>query len=125
MVSVKTFSYWISTILIALETFAGGILDLSRRPQVTHVVASLGYPVYVLTILAICKIPGAITLVLPGFLRLKEWAYAGISFELFGAAVSLAACGHWRELITPLVLLGLALASWGLRPPNRILGATA
>jgi len=122
---LKTIFYWITTILIAFETFAGGILDLTHSLRVRDVVASLGYPVYVLAILGICKIPGAIVLVIPGFLRFKEWAYAGISFELFGAAVSQAFCGHRSELITPVVLLGLTLVSWGLRPPNRILGGAS
>jgi hypothetical protein len=79
--------------------------------------------VYILVILGIFKIPGAITLVVPGFLRLKERAYAGIIFELSGAVASQAACGNWRDLIAPLSLLCLAIASWALRPPSRILGA--
>lgn len=57
---------------------------------------------------------------LPGFLRLKEWAYAGIVFELSGAAASLAASGRNADLIAPLFLLGLALASWIFgRPTGR------
>jgi len=122
--------YWTTTCLIALETFAGGIVDLTHErtgvvsgPFVTQVVTSLGYPVYILTILGILKIPGAIALVVPGFLRLKEWAYAGIVFELAGAVASQAACGHWGDLIAPLSFLCLAIASWALRPPSRTLGA--
>lgn len=126
---LKTVAYWTTTSLIALETFAGGFIDLTHGrgaifsgPRVTDVVASLGYPMYILGILGIWKIPGAITLVVPDFLRLKEWAYAGIVFELSGAAVSHAVSGHRRDLVDPLVLLALALASWALRPPSRILG---
>ena len=123
--------YWTTTSLIALETFAGGVMDLTHGrtgvvggPFVTQVVTSLGYPLYILAILGIFKIPGAITLVVPGFLRLKEWAYAGIVFELSGAVASHAACDNWGDLIAPLSLLGLAIASWALRPPSRILGAS-
>jgi len=90
--------YWTTTSLIALETFAENVIDLTHGrtgvvsgPFVTQVATSLGYPVYILAILGIFKIPGAITLVVPGFLRLKEWAYAGIVFELSGAAASHAA----------------------------------
>jgi uncharacterized membrane protein YphA (DoxX/SURF4 family) len=128
-VNVKMIFYWITTALIATETFAGGVVDLTHGrtnvfsgPRVTDILAGLGYPIYVLAIIGIWKILGAITLVLPGFLRLKEWAYAGIVFELSGAAASLAACGHRDELIAPLALLGLAIASWALRPPSRTLG---
>lgn len=125
----KMIFYWITTVLIATETFAGGAVDLTHGrtgvisgPRVTDILAGLGYPLYVLAIIGVWKILGAITLVLPGFLRLKEWAYAGITFELSGAVASLAACGHRAELIAPLALLGLAMASWVLRPPSRTLG---
>jgi uncharacterized membrane protein YphA (DoxX/SURF4 family) len=129
---LRTIFYWISTALIALETFVGGIMDLthgrtsvSSGPGVADVLTSLGYPLYVLVIIGVLKIPGAITLVLPGFLRLKEWAYAGIVFELSGAIASHAFCGHTAELIAPSVLLALALASWALRPQDRVLRASS
>jgi uncharacterized membrane protein YphA (DoxX/SURF4 family) len=129
-VKAKTILYWITTSLIALETFVGGVIDLTHGrtgvvsgPFVTQVVTSLGYPAYILAIIGILKIPGAITIVVPGFLRLKEWAYAGIVFELAGAAASQAACGNWGDMVAPLSLAGLAIASWALRPPTRILGA--
>ena len=128
---VKAILYWTTTSFIALETFVGGIMDLIHGrtgvvsgPLVTQVVIGLGYPVYVLAILGVFKIPGAITIVLPGFLRLKEWAYAGIVFELSGATASQAACGNWGDLIAPLSLLCLAIASWTLRPASRVLGTT-
>jgi uncharacterized membrane protein YphA (DoxX/SURF4 family) len=126
---IRAIGYWIATILIALETLAGGILDLTygrtsvfSGTHVVDVVSSLGYPVYILLILGIWKIPGAIVLLVPGFLRLKEWAYAGIVFELSGAAMSHAILGRKSDLIAPLVLLGLGLLSWALRPESRILG---
>ena len=121
--------YWTTTTLIVLETFVGGFADLTRGrtvlvsgPLVTEILASLGYPMYVLSIIGIWKILGAVTLAVPGFLRLKEWAYAGIVFELSGAVASLAACGRTADLIPPLFLLGLTLASWALRPASRTLG---
>jgi len=127
-VKVRTIAYWITTSFIALETLLGGVIDLTHGrtgvvsgPLVTEVVTSLGYPMYILTIIGILKIPGAITIVIPGFLRLKEWAYAGIVFELFGAAASQAACGNRGNLVAPLSLLCLAIASWALRPANRVL----
>ena len=126
----KTMLYWATTSLIALETFLGGVVDLTRGrtavvsgPLVTQVVTSLGYPVYILAIIGIFKIPGSVTIVVPGFLRLKEWAYAGIVFELSGAVASHAARGKWGDTIAPLSLLCLAIASWALRPAGRTLGS--
>ena len=126
----KTVLYLATTSFIALETLVGGVVDLTHGrtgvvsgPFVTQVVTSLGYPVYILAIISVFKIPGAVTIVVPGFLRLKEWAYAGIAFELSGAVASHAACGKWGDSIAPLSLLCLAIASWALRPTSRILEA--
>jgi len=126
----KTMLYWAATSLIALETLLGGVVDLTHGrigvvsgPFVGQVVTSLGYPVYILAIISVFKIPGAVTIVVPGFLRLKEWAYAGIVFELSGAVASHAACSKWGDSLAPLSLLCLAIASWALRPESRILGA--
>jgi len=125
----KTMLYWAATSLIALETLLGGVVDLTHGrtgvvsgPVVTQVVTSLGYPVYILAILGIFKVPGAVIIVVPGFLRLKEWAYAGIAFELSGAVASNVECGKWGDSIAPLSLLCLAIASWALRPAGRTLG---
>jgi hypothetical protein len=69
---------------------------------------------------------GAIALLAPGFPRLKEWAYAGIFFNMTGAAISHAAVGDYGaygyHLIVPLTFAGLAVASWALRPQSRTLG---
>jgi len=124
----KAIGYWTTTTLIALETLAGSVTDLAHGrtmlvsgPPVVNVITQLGYPVYLLKILGVWKLLGAITLLVPRFPRLKEWAYAGIFFELTGAAASHAAHGNWRELTAPLVLAVLTIASWALRPPNRTL----
>jgi hypothetical protein len=128
-VRIKVIAYWIATTIIGLETLAGGFVDLTNGREaifagnpVVEVVTSLGYPAYVLTILGIWKILGAITLIVPGVRRLKEWAYAGIVFELSGAAASHAIRHQGSDIVAPLVLLGVALASWALRPPGRRLG---
>jgi hypothetical protein len=63
---------------------------------------------------------------LPGFPRLKEWAYAGIFFDLTGAAASCAAVGGYGaygfHVIVPLLLAVVAVASWALRPESRRIG---
>jgi len=59
----------------------------------------------------------------PRFPRLKEWAYAGIFFDLTGAAASCAAVGGYGvyafHVISPLIMTGFLVTSWALRPPNR------
>jgi len=124
-------AYWIATVGIAAETLAGGATDIVHGQamlvtggSVLGVVTSLGYPVYVLTILGIWKLLGAATLLAPRLPRLKEWAYAGIVFELTGAAASLIVRGYGiGDVVVPLVLAAVALASWALRPADRMLGS--
>jgi len=54
---------------------------------------------------------------------LKEWAYAGMLFDLTGAAASHAATGDPAgKIATPLIILGIVAASWALRPESRKLG---
>ena len=90
---------------------------------VVEVLAHLGYPVYLLTILGVWRLLGTIALLVPRFPRLKEWAYAGTFIELTGAAASGAARGDdMGTVIWPLAFAVLALASWALRPPSRTLG---
>ena len=131
LMKLKGIGYWATTIIVVLELLAGGVTDLIHGPAllfvgepVVLVLAQLGYPVYLLTILGGWKLLGAIVLLMPRFPRLKEWAYAGTFIEMTGAAASWAARGGGMgDLIWPLAFAVLTLASWALRPPSRILGA--
>src|SRR6266516_7956187 len=125
----RPIAYWTATAIIAGETLAGGVTDLIQgresvvagRP-VADIVTQLGYPVYVLKILGVLKLAGAAVLFAPRLPRLKEWAYAGVMFELTGAAASHVLRGNGaRDVITCLILAAFALASWALRPPTRTL----
>ena len=101
---------------------AGGLVDLSRGQQIIATFAHLGYPPYLATLLGVWKVLGAVAILAPRFPRLKEWAYAGIAFDLSGALVShLAAGDGLGNLMPPVVLLALAAASWALRPESRSL----
>jgi uncharacterized membrane protein YphA (DoxX/SURF4 family) len=120
----RNIGYWVATGLLGLAFLAGGAGDLSRSPQVLEGMAHLGYPVYFATILGVWKVLGAVALLAPRFPRLKEWAYAGIFFDLTGASISHAASGDDAgKVITPLVLLAIAAASWALRPESRKLAS--
>lgn len=116
--------YWIATSLIAVEMVTGGIWDLARTAYVRGLMEHLGYPEYLLTILGTWKILGAVAILAPGFPRLKEWAYAGMVFDLTGAAASHAICREgFSQLVVTLTLALIVIASWALRPASRQLGA--
>jgi hypothetical protein len=116
----RAVAYWAFTIPVAFEMAAGGIWDLLRIEYVRVVLANLGYPLYLLYIIGVPRIPCAFVLLLPGFRRLKEWAYAGAFFNYAGAAASHALAGTGGgQWVGPLVLAGFTLASGGLRPNSR------
>jgi hypothetical protein len=79
----------------------------------------VGYPQQLRIILGIVKPLGAIALIVPGFIRLKEWAYAGFTFAWICAAVAHYLAGQRAEAILPLVLVVLLYVSYVTRPANR------
>lgn len=121
----KMIAYWTITLLLAAAVMLSGIGQLMQYGGNLELVTNLGYPLYVLTILGIWKVLGAIALVMPGFPRLKEWVHAGIFFLMTGAALSHAFANDYGDygfhIILPLSYAALNIASWALRPMNRIL----
>ena len=116
----RMIAYWVTTALVVFELVLGGVWDILRVPQVRVLIEQLGYPSYFLVILGIWKLLGAAALVIPKFPRLKEWAYAGVIFDLTGAIASLFASGliSVSTAAYPIFMLGIAFASWALRPPS-------
>jgi uncharacterized membrane protein YphA (DoxX/SURF4 family) len=114
-------AFWLSTALTALAFAGMGAADLGRAPAVVAGLAHLGYPAYLATILGVWKLLGAAAIVSPGLPRLKEWAYAGMLFDLTGAAASHAAMGGPAgQVAAPLVLLALAMTSRTLWPAPEV-----
>ncbi|MEM1067306.1 MAG: DoxX family protein [Planctomycetota bacterium] len=112
--------YWILTPLFCLAMGAAGVLNLIRFEGQQESITGLGYPVYLMSILGVAKILGVIALLIPKTPLLKEWAYAGFTFDLLGASASHAFAGHSPpEVIVPLVFLAVLFGSYWSRPPTR------
>ena len=112
--------YWIATIWLSLGMVSTAIVQLIKRKEEVDMMAHLGYPVYFLTIIGIWKILGVVTVLIPKFTILKEWAYAGFFFAMSGAIYSHIALGDaFREIFGPLLLLVLTVISWYFRPIER------
>ena len=119
--------YWIATVWLSLGMVSTGLVQLfkakgggSPAPGGIEAMIHLGFPGYFLTILGIWKILGAVTVLLPGFALLKEWAYAGFFFVLSGAILShLAVDDAAKDLFPSLLLLILTGISWYFRPADR------
>lgn len=115
--------YWIATIWLSLgmaATGAGQLFKMKAGQGGAEMIAHLGYPGYLLTILGIWKILGVIAVLVPKRPLVKEWAYAGFFFIMTGAICSHIASGDSVSAIFPsLLLLVLTVVSWYFRPANR------
>jgi hypothetical protein len=116
----RVIAYWICTGMVALAIGSGGAMQALRVPQNVEGFRVLGYPLHFVVELGIWKFLGAVALLAPGFRLLKEWAYAGIFFDLSGAMVAAAANSSAAfHILAPLALIGMLVASWALRPESR------
>lgn len=116
----RKIAYWATTGLVAAMFAFNGLSSLFPSPELIEGVEKLGYPLYLLPFLGIAKLLAVPALLAPRFARIKEWAYAGLAFDMIGASYSHTMSGDGpQEIITPIVLLGLIMASYFLRPENR------
>ncbi len=113
--------YWAATTaFLAIAFLVPGVGNIIHASHIASDMAHLGYPSYFLSILGCWKVLGAIAILVPGLPRLKEWAYAGMIFDLTGAAASRAAVGDRALMIVmPLLIGSVAFISWSLRPSDR------
>jgi hypothetical protein len=122
----KLIGYWASTVLFAGMMSMSAVMYLTHSPEMTKGFAHLGYPPYFANLLGVAKLLGAVALLAPRFPILKEWAYSGFAITLISAEVSHAASGDGtKELVGPLIGLGIMAASYFLRPEGRRITAKA
>jgi DoxX-like family len=116
----RTVTYWAVSLPFLAETALGIQWDLQRGEYVRGLLDKIRFPYYFHTALGVSKVLALAALLVPGFPRLKEWAYAGTTFVYVGAAAShIAVHDGAAEVVPPLILAVDALASWALRPPSR------
>ncbi len=98
--------YWISTTIFSgLMIFAavGGVKPSEQSIQIIH--DGLGYPIYFIQFISIAKILGVIIILIPGRGWIKDWAYAGLFFDLAGAVYSgIAASPKFDPLILTMLI---------------------
>ena len=86
--------YWIFTILFSIMMLGSAIPDvLTLDIAVEGMHDSLGYPIYFIPFIGVAKCLGVIAILIPGYPRIKEWAYAGLFFDLIGATYSIIMVG--------------------------------
>jgi len=114
--------YWAVTGLLALAAVFSGVNYLWGQQAVQGFV-HLGYPQQLRVLLGIAKLLGGITLIVPGLVTLKEWAYAGFTFAWIAAVVAHYLAKDGAVAFFPVILLVLLFVSYFTRPASRRLGS--
>jgi hypothetical protein len=79
-------TYWVITALFALFMAWSGVMNIMvDQGSIDLIATTLKFPEYIIPFLGWAKVIGAIAILVPGFPRIKEWAYAGLFFDLAGA----------------------------------------
>ncbi|MEO8885590.1 MAG: DoxX family protein [Mucilaginibacter sp.] len=105
--------YWTFTGLLLAAVGIGSVLDAIATPEAVKIVTGLGYPKYLVSFLGIAKLLGFAVILAPRYPSLKEWAYAGIAFDIIGALYSNIALGNPpSNLIFIVLALVLLFASY-------------
>ena len=108
--------YWVITALFSAFMLFSGLPDLFKDPKaVEFITTKLGYPEYFLPFLGLAKCLGAVAILIPGFPRIKEWAYAGLAYDLIAATYSNLVVDGFQIGITFMILpFGFLIASYML-----------
>lgn len=107
--------FWTATTIIALMEAVMPITTWILAPEyMTFGTKALNYPDYFAYSLAIAKVLGVVAITYPKTpARLKEWAYAGLSFTLTFAFISHACVDkNIGFMLMPLVFLGILMVSY-------------
>jgi DoxX-like family len=110
---------WTITGLMAALMLLGAVPDVLRLPGAVSVFEHLGYPSYLLLFLGTAKLLGVVAVLVPGVPRIKEWAFAGLAFDVSGALYSHLSVGDpptaWMPAALGLVLVGSSYFAYRVR----------
>jgi hypothetical protein len=114
-----TWISWTITALMAALMLLSAVPDVLRVPGAVAVFKHLGYPPYLLLFLGTAKMLGVATVLVPGLRRIKEWAFAGLTFDVSGALYSHLSVGDpptaWMPAALALTLIGGSYVAYRLR----------
>lgn len=108
--------YWVITIIFAGFMIFTAVPNAIQEPESVKFITGLGYPAYFVPFIGVAKIIGSIAILIPGLRRIKEWAYAGLFFDLGAAVYSIVRTTevNWQIIfiILPIVFLFASYFLW-------------
>lgn len=100
--------YWVFTGLFAALMLSSAIPDILSSPVAVEGFRQIGMPAHLVPFLGVAKTLGVIAILVPGYARIREWAYAGLIFDLVGATWAILASGfpasNWAFMALPIAL---------------------
>ncbi|GAB2699954.1 DoxX family protein [Mucilaginibacter koreensis] len=116
--------YWSLTGLFAFVMLGSAIPNILMVEMSVKGFAEISLPAYLLPFLGVAKALGVIAILVPGLPRLKEWAYAGLTFDLIGAIYCVAASGkpasNWAPMFIFIALAAGAYIVYHKREKTRL-----
>jgi len=107
--------YWITTGLFLLMMLFSSISSTVQPGKAEAFFKTLNMPSYLISFLSVAKLFGVVAILIPGYPRLKEWAYAGLIFDLIGAMYCNYAVGKpTAEWLPIIIFIALAFVSYFL-----------
>jgi DoxX-like family len=108
-------AYWVVTALFLLLMLFSSLSSLFSRQQAVAFFSSISLPAYLIPFLSVAKILGVMAILIPGIPRIKEWAYAGLMFDLIGAAwCTYSVSKSFADWAPMLLFIALGFASYFL-----------
>lgn len=106
--------YWTLIILLAVFFFISGYWEITKNPATYPKTLEMGYPPYFITSLGIAKLCGVAALLSPWFKPLKEWAFAGFTFDVIFAFISGLAIESYTDCVKALIAFGVLMITYFL-----------
>jgi hypothetical protein len=105
--------YWTGVILTSLWFGTSGVCELTKNPLVWDITLQLGYPAHFIYILGVAKISGVLVLLTPNrLLRLKEWVFAGVFFDIIFAFFSKLAVLGFAATVDAIIAFVMASVTY-------------
>ncbi|MDN3692676.1 DoxX family protein [Chryseobacterium tructae] len=105
--------YWSGAIFMSLWFGASGFFELTKNPVVWDITRQLGYPPHFIYILGVFKLSGVLVLLLPNkLLRLKEWVFAGMFFDIIFAFFSKIAVLGFPATIDAIIAFSVLIVTY-------------
>ena len=111
--------YWIFTGLFSAFMIMSAVPDILMMDLAVKGFGEMGLPPCLVPFVGVAKALGVMAILVPGFPRLREWAYAGLIIDLVGAIYLIICCGkspeNWVPVFIPLIIGFLSYAFYHKR----------